>query len=308
MDQDQGVDMKRTHGFGKSWEGDWEARVRARIRAQGYDSVFAFVAADPSAPLLVLAERLSEVDTDDDPHPVAADQLARLLRAEASEGGEVATEWMARRTLIGELQHYLPDGWRSTWTEENSSGASLAFAAWADTLDPGLNERALDILRALQHEARPPDGWLPEGVSDPILEAVFVRHWRDARLGGGRTPKPLRWVGNFRETGWDDEPSAPSLVECRGKRRNGHKDEVVRYLRAGKRLSASPGSVRDHFEPSRRAGSMSSLTDGVYVWPELLAYYVEQHDTLLPDDFEEHMQRNDWEVPDVIDVKMLRLP
>jgi hypothetical protein len=300
--------VKRTSGFGQSWVGDWEARVRARIRAAGHHSVLAFVASHPGASLLDLAERLSEVDTDDDPSPVAADQIARLLRAEVAQSGEVATESMARCTLVGELHRYIPDGWRSTWTEETASRVSLAIACWADTIGPALSGRARDVFRAIQEEARPPDGWLPENSSDPILETVFVRHWRLARLGGGRAPMTLRWVGNFREIGWDDDPSAPSLVECRGKRPAGHKAEVLRYLRAGKRLSVSPGIMRDEFLPARHADSLATFTDGVFAWPELLSYYIEQYDTLLPDDFEEHMERNGWEVPETVDLANLGFP
>jgi hypothetical protein len=39
------------------------------------------------------------------------------------------------------------------------------------------------------------------------------------------------------------------------------------------------------------------LTDGVWVWPEGLAHYVEEHDVMLPDAFLHTMRANEWKMP-----------
>ncbi len=45
---------------GSPWQGNWAARMYARVRERGYDSLTAFVEARPTAPLVELAEDLGE--------------------------------------------------------------------------------------------------------------------------------------------------------------------------------------------------------------------------------------------------------
>lgn len=118
----------------------------------------------------------------------------------------------------------------------------------------------------------------------------------------------LRYVGNFVELGYDDDPNAPCLVTSRGKRVRGNKDQVVAYLRSATTLIFSPGSDDDIFEPQKRAGSASVMTDGVYVWPKTLAYYVENYDAELPAEFEDHMERRGWKPLEGIDKLAMELP
>jgi hypothetical protein len=118
----------------------------------------------------------------------------------------------------------------------------------------------------------------------------------------------LTYVGNFIELGYDDHPSPPSLVALRGRRQPANKQQVVEYLRSGVTLVMSPGRDEDVLDPTRMAGSASVLTDGVYVWPKTLAYYVDTYDVELPSEFEAHVQRNKWKVPDGIDKLALELP
>lgn len=118
----------------------------------------------------------------------------------------------------------------------------------------------------------------------------------------------LQYVGNFIELGYDDHPGAPSLVALRGTRTAGNKDHVVAYLRAGITFVMSPGRDQDVLDPSKRAGSASIATDGVYVWPRTLAHYVETYDVALPEEFERHMARCGWTVPTTVDTSTLELP
>lgn len=119
--------------------------------------------------------------------------------------------------------------------------------------------------------------------------------------------KRLRLVGNFVELG-HDEVGAPSLVEMRGRRNAEHKGQVLAYLRSGIMFIGSPGVDEDVLDPSKSAGSATVLTDGTYAWPKTLAYYLETYDVALPDDFETHMKRNGWKVPDKINTSSLEYP
>jgi len=129
----------------------------------------------------------------------------------------------------------------------------------------------------------------------------------DARSGSTTTAK-LMLVGNFREMGYGDVADAPSLVDLRGERTSQNKEEVVAYLRNAKSLSFSPGLVPDFFEPLRLIGTHTMRTDGVYVWPDFLASYVETYDIKLPDDFERHMAHRRWRIPVDLDVSRLSVP
>lgn len=122
------------------------------------------------------------------------------------------------------------------------------------------------------------------------------------------TKRLLTEVGNFREMGYEDVAGAPSLVDVRGKRRAGHKAEVVAYLRKAKSISYSPGPLRDFFDESQYIGSHTMRTDGTYVWPDFLAGYVERHDVLLPDEFERHMEQAGWRLPESLDIATLQPP
>ncbi len=110
-------------------------------------------------------------------------------------------------------------------------------------------------------------------------------------------------VGGFSELGYDD---GPPLAAVRGKRAAANQTEVVAYLRAGVVLVTSPGLVKDAFDGKTLAGKRSMRTDGVYAWPDSLAYYVERHQVELPAAFEAHMAQNQWRVPVPIDLTGLR--
>lgn len=158
----------------------------------------------------------------------------------------------------------------------------------------------------------PVDGYVTIG-SDPSPGEVrnninAIRTWLHMRrVGTAHKRVRLKYVGNFAELGYHDDPNAQSLHAARGRRSAENKQLVVEYLRRAQRYSISPGYERDIFDPTKRAGSASTATDGVYVWPLRLAYYVENYDVELPDDFEKHMETNQWKSP-AVDVLALELP
>lgn len=72
---------------------------------------------------------------------------------------------------------------------------------------------------------------------------------------------------------------------------------VADYLRRSPIFVASPGRVRDVFDPSLRAGSASLRTDGVYAWNEDLAHYVERWHVSLPEGLLAHGRQLGWAPP-----------
>lgn len=151
------------------------------------------------------------------------------------------------------------------------------------------------------------------------LDAMrFVQWWQDRgrtsvstgtpSAKGPPAKAPLILVGNFREMGYADEADAPSLHHVRRKRPHGHKTDVVAYLRKAKSVSFSPGYETSIFDPKTFVGTHTMRTDGVYVWPDFLAGYVEHEDVALPEQFERHMAERNWQLPDNLDTKTLTPP
>ena len=68
--------------------------------------------------------------------------------------------------------------------------------------------------------------------------------------------------------------------------------DIVAYLRGGKLTWASNGSVHDVLADrwTPVGGTPGYLrTDGTWVWPDELAYYIEKYHVELPDEFVRHM-------------------
>lgn len=128
--------------------------------------------------------------------------------------------------------------------------------------------------------------------------------------GGGEASPPrrtiLRVVKVFRELGAGAD--APSIVDARGTRPSAHKAEVVAYLRGGTVHTFTMRISDDVFDPRASAGRASLVTDGVYAWPQFLAYYVDKYDVSLPADFEAHMRQRGWAIPDKVDLSTVALP
>jgi hypothetical protein len=74
---------------------------------------------------------------------------------------------------------------------------------------------------------------------------------------------------------------------------------ILAYLRGGQEWIRFNGWSYCRFacgiDPS--ALGDRDLTDGVWVWPEGLAHYVETHCVRLPDEFMNHMRSQGWRVP-----------
>jgi len=143
------------------WDGDWEGRIYARVRAQDYSSVTGFADARPTATYGELARELGD--------DVAVVQLETLLRDEAKKGR--FTERFARTSLVRLLREHCSDGWGSG--AAFAFRAARAFASWVSTLGDEYESAAERTWRLLK--ARPPaEGWCPDDPDDSLLKAVFA--------------------------------------------------------------------------------------------------------------------------------------
>lgn len=121
-------------------------------------------------------------------------------------------------------------------------------------------------------------------------------------------PDALRYVGNFVELGYEHHANAPSIVAARGKRSRAHKVEVLAYLRKAKPVTMSPGINEDFFDPTKTVRGETTRTDGVYIWGDFLADYVDRYDVELPEEFERHMEDRGWRLPENLDIRALKKP
>src|SRR5262245_33164336 len=94
----------------------------------------------------------------------------------------------------------------------------------------------------------------------------------------------LRRFGFFRDLrhGSPDEPALATLVQSAPQQ---NEDRIISYLRDGLVLIATPGLVTDALQPGSPICSPHVITDGVWAWPNDLAYYVQKYHVRLPDDF-----------------------
>lgn len=77
------------------------------------------------------------------------------------------------------------------------------------------------------------------------------------------------------------------------------KEKIVGYLKNGYALLFIPGVVMDLFRKDDYIiGAAHVLTDGTWVWPEVIAYYVENYNLQLPNEFIAHLELNNWTLPD----------
>jgi hypothetical protein len=74
---------------------------------------------------------------------------------------------------------------------------------------------------------------------------------------------------------------------------------VLAYLRAGQEWIQFRGWSYCRFNCGIAPSALGDrdLTDGVWVWPEGLAHYVERHSVRLPHELIDHMRSQAWRVP-----------
>ncbi len=100
--------------------------------------------------------------------------------------------------------------------------------------------------------------------------------------------KRLKDVNFCKEYG---DESLPSIKELISDTPDPEKDTILSYLRTNLIL-ASPGIVKDLFNPNETIGSGNIFSDGVYAWTDYLASYVEKYNITLTKEFRNHILKN----------------
>jgi hypothetical protein len=144
---------------GHSWEGNWKARLYARVREHGYDSLTAFAEARPTLPLVELAQELGGDD-------VNAVQVFSGLVAEAERSNRLTR--LVRGQLVRELWESLPNGWPAVLDDEARMEVAIALGSWSAFTPITHEERARQVMAALLAKP-PPPGWRPLGPDDELL-------------------------------------------------------------------------------------------------------------------------------------------
>lgn len=77
---------------------------------------------------------------------------------------------------------------------------------------------------------------------------------------------------------------------------------ICHYLESGVELVVTPEIVNDIIHPENGiAGIASTYTDGMWIWPGDLAYYVKVYKLKLPDEFVSIMEQRGWNVDISVD-------
>ncbi len=102
-------------------------------------------------------------------------------------------------------------------------------------------------------------------------------------------------------------PQGPDLTAAAdGSLPSRARTEVARYLRDCPVVAATTQRADDVLDPRQtNVSGINIHTDGTYVWPEDLAYYVERYGVAVPDDLAERAHRD--EIPELDQEEMGRI-
>lgn len=106
----------------------------------------------------------------------------------------------------------------------------------------------------------------------------------------------LKRQGYFKEMNHSEEKD-PSILDYINNKIE-DKTKICKYLSEGVVLAACGEVVEDVLNPDNGIiGSPDAVTDGEWLWPADLVYYVEKYNLKLPDEFVESMKKNNWIIP-----------
>ncbi|MCP3143859.1 NUDIX hydrolase [Pyxidicoccus xibeiensis] len=148
---------------GRSWQGNWKARLYERVRERGYDSLTAFADARPAVPWVELAEELGKDD-------VAGVQILSGLLAEAEQRKRVTR--FVRDVLVRLLSQNLPSGWPAVMDDGPRFQVAKALGSWSAYIPDSYEGRADQVMAALRANP-PPPGWRPLGPDDELLRTLL---------------------------------------------------------------------------------------------------------------------------------------
>ena len=102
--------------------------------------------------------------------------------------------------------------------------------------------------------------------------------------------------GYYREMPYAEDTD-PSILESIGKANPEDIDNICAYLNAGIVLITCCGTSTDVIKPENGiAGTPSVMTDGTWVWPGDLSYYIKNYQLSLAPEFIADMRDHNWKV------------
>jgi len=115
------------------------------------------------------------------------------------------------------------------------------------------------------------------------------------------TDWPHRWYGRWKEDAHDTAiEQFPSIIDVSGAEWDEDEiQKVASYLRSGAIAIASPGIARNVVDGTQFAATTSWRSDGVWLWPDTLAHYLERYRIRLPAKLIDHIRANGYVVPTV---------
>ena len=117
----------------------------------------------------------------------------------------------------------------------------------------------------------------------------------------------LKKVGFFKELKHGDEFEL-SLKKSMRNIPLENEDKIIDYLDNGISLYVTAGLVSDVLDKSKGViRNLEILTDGTWVWPSDLSYYVKFYHVELNTHFIEHIKKNEWVMPKQEDIDLLKL-
>ncbi|PRX46540.1 hypothetical protein B0I33_107117 [Prauserella shujinwangii] len=189
--------------------------------------------------------------------------------------------------LLATLRAGMYEPGRGTWLS-----AVLEFA-------PGDEPRAEFSVDAEPRWRRVPP---PVGFADELRffprAAEFVPGWLRTRAG---LPEPAPPAGRLRTPRlYDGLDPAGRPVTTRGPLHPAERDRVLGYLEGAPVVLAARGFGDDVFDPDRPASvPLTFRTDGTWVWPGAVAYYLREHELAPDPDLLSHIRALDFRLPEV---------
>jgi hypothetical protein len=114
-------------------------------------------------------------------------------------------------------------------------------------------------------------------------------------------------VGFFRELRHGNA-DGPSIRDSQRNSAQPDETRIVQYLNAGATLAATGSVVDDALDVTKKAvAPLEIVTDGIWVWPRDLAYYVEHYHIVLPSAFVEYMRTRSWNPPSLSREDLIRI-
>lgn len=109
----------------------------------------------------------------------------------------------------------------------------------------------------------------------------------------------MQYMGFYREMEIASD-EYPSIHDAVGGLEVDDKQTLMDYLEGGRVIVVAAGWVGDVIDPTiDKASGSGFVTDGEWIWPIELSYYVRTYDVAVPKEFIQHARANGWQVPEL---------